>query len=110
MTRALMPYAWYRLLQDAGANAVRLHASVYPSFYPDMADEMGIMILDESAIWASGTAVPKADSDLFWQNCRTHVAKLVNRDRNHPSVYGWSICNEILPVLRNVWRTRRSRT
>jgi len=27
-----------------------LHASVYPSFYHDMADEMGIMILDESAI------------------------------------------------------------
>jgi len=95
-------YAWFRLLKDAGANAVRLHASVYPSFYHDMADEMGIMILDESAIWASDGG-PKADSDLFWQNCRTHVAELVKRDRNHPSVFGWSICNEILPVLRNVW-------
>jgi len=30
-----------------------LHASVYPSFYHDMADETGIMILDESAIWLS---------------------------------------------------------
>jgi beta-galactosidase len=95
-------YAWYRLLKDAGANAVRLHASVYPSFYHDMADEMGIMILDESAIWASDGG-PKADSDLFWQNSRAHVAELVKRDRNHPSVFGWSICNEILPVLRNVW-------
>ena len=95
-------YAWYRLLQDAGANAVRLHASVYPSFYHDLADEMGIMILDESAIWLSDGG-PKADSDLFWQNCRTHVAELVKRDRNHPSVFGWSICNEVLPVLRNVW-------
>jgi len=95
-------YAWYHLLKDAGANAVRLHASVYPSFYQDLADETGIMILDESAIWASDGG-PKADSDLFWQNCRTHVAELVTRDRNHPSVFGWSICNEILPVLRNVW-------
>ncbi len=95
-------YAWYCLLKDAGANAVRLHASIYPSFYHDMADEMGIMILDESAIWASDGG-PKADSDLFWQNCRTNVAELVRRDRNHPSVFGWSVCNEILPVLRNVW-------
>ena len=95
-------YAWYRLLKDAGANAVRLHASIYPSFYHDMADEMGIMILDESAIWASDGG-PKADSDLFWKNCQTNVTELVMRDRNHPSVFGWSVCNEILPVLRNVW-------
>jgi hypothetical protein len=95
-------YAWYRLLKDAGANAVRLHASVYPSFYHDMADEMGIMILDESAIWLSDGG-PKVDSDLFWANCRTNIAELVQRDRNHPSVFGWSVCNEVLPVLRNVW-------
>jgi len=100
-------YAWYQLLHDAGANAVRLHASVYPSFYHDMADEMGVMILDESAIWASDGG-PKADSDAFWANCRTHVDELVKRDRNHPSVFGWSICNEILPVLRGVWHTPQS--
>ena len=100
-------YAWFHLLKDAGANAVRLHASVYPSFYHDMADETGIMILDESAIWLSDGG-PKADSDLFWSNCRAHVAELVKRDRNHPSVFGWSVCNEILPVLRNVWHTPQS--
>ena len=100
-------YAWYHLLKDAGANAVRLHASIYPSFYHDMADEMGIMILDESAIWASD-AGPKADSDLFWKNCQTNVTDLVRRDRNHPSVFGWSVCNEILPVLRNVWEAPQS--
>jgi len=87
-------YAWFQLLKDAGANAVRLHASVYPSFYHDMADEMGIMILDESAIWLSDGG-PKADSDLFWKNCRSHVEELVKRDRNHPSVVLWSIGNEI---------------
>ncbi|MGH7952875.1 MAG: glycoside hydrolase family 2 protein, partial [Limisphaerales bacterium] len=100
-------YAWYRLLKDAGANAVRLHASIYPSFYHDMADEMGIMILDETAIWVSDGG-PKADSDLFWRNCQTNVTELVRRDRNHPSVFGWSVCNEILPVLRNVWHAPQS--
>jgi beta-galactosidase len=100
-------YAWFSLLKDAGGNAVRLHASVYPTFYHDMADEMGIMILDENAIWLSDGG-PKADSDLFWQNCRAHVVELVQRDRNHPSVFGWSVCNEILPVLRNVWHSPQS--
>ncbi|MGC3960982.1 MAG: glycoside hydrolase family 2 TIM barrel-domain containing protein [Verrucomicrobiota bacterium] len=95
-------YAWYQLLKDAGANSVRLHASIYPSFYNDMADEMGIMVLAESAIWLSDGG-PKADSELFWKNCRTHVESLVRRDRNHPSVFGWSICNEVLAVMRNVW-------
>jgi Glycosyl hydrolases family 2, sugar binding domain/Glycosyl hydrolases family 2/Glycosyl hydrolases family 2, TIM barrel domain len=100
-------YAWYRLLKDAGANAVRLHASIYPSFYHDMADEMGIMILDESAIWASDGGL-KVDSDLFWRNCQTNITELVRRDRNHPSVFGWSVCNEILPVMRNVWHAPQS--
>ncbi|MEI9960484.1 MAG: sugar-binding domain-containing protein [Limisphaerales bacterium] len=95
-------YAWYQLIKDAGGNAVRLHASVYPSFFHDMADEMGMMVLDESAIWLSDGG-PKADSDVFWNNCREHIEKLVLRDRNHPSVFGWSICNEILPVMQNVW-------
>lgn len=97
-------WAWYQMLKDAGANAARLHAAIYPAFYQDMADEMGILILDESAIWASDGG-PKADSDLFWANCRAHVAELVRRDRNHPSVFGWSVCNELLPVLRNVWHS-----
>ncbi len=97
-------YAWYRLVKDAGANTVRLHASVYPSFYLDMADEMGILIIDESAIWASDGGL-KVNSDVFWHNCRKHIAGLVRRDRNHPSVFGWSVCNEILPVMRGVQHT-----
>jgi beta-galactosidase len=102
-------YAWYTLLRSAGANAVRPHASVYPPFYHDLADEMGMMVLDESAIWLSDGAT-KGDSDLFWRNCRDHIEKLVRRDRNHPSVFGWSICNEILPVIQTVWRAPQSMT
>ena len=80
-------YAWYRLLHDAGANSLRLHASVYPSFYHDMADEMGVMILDESAIWASDGG-PKADSDAFWTNCRVHVEE-VGQTRPQSSFSFW---------------------
>jgi beta-galactosidase len=81
---------------------VRLHAEPYPEFYLDVADEMGIMVLDETAIWASDGG-PKLDSDAFWRDTNTHVAQLVTRDRNHPSVFGWSVCNEVKPIITNVF-------
>jgi hypothetical protein len=95
-------WAWFSALHDAHANAVRLHAEPYPEFYLDVADEMGIMVLDETAIWASDGG-PKLDSEAFWQDTKTHVAQLVIRDRNHPSVFGWSVCNEVKPVITNVF-------
>jgi len=95
-------WAWFSALHDAHGNAVRLHAEPYPEFYLDVADEMGIMVLDETAIWASDGG-PKLDSDAFWQDTKSHVAQLVTRDRNHPSVFGWSVCNEVKPVITNVF-------
>lgn len=96
-------WAWYTMLKDCHANAVRLHAQPYPAFYLDMADEMGIFVLDETGIWASDGG-PKADAEDYWKNCEDHVKRLILRDRNHPSVFGWSVCNENLPVVINVQR------
>lgn len=92
-------WAWFRMLKDANANAVRFHALPFPSFYYDVADEMGIMVLDETAIWASHLAL-NYDEETAWDRFRDHVRRWVLRDRNHPSVLGWSIANEILAALR----------
>ena len=100
-------WGWYRMLKDANANAVRLHAQPYPSFYLDVADEMGICVLPETGIWSSDGG-PKMDSDDYWIYCRKHVQDMVLRDRNHPSVFGWSVCNETLPVVINVMRAPES--
>ena len=99
-------YAWalFTMMKDANINAVRFHAQPYPEFYLDLADEMGICVLDESAIWASGGA-PKYDSDLYMQRCKEHIERLVKRDRNHPSVFGWSVCNEVLAVAIHVFKS-----
>lgn len=95
-------YAWYQMLLDANANGLRLHAQVFPRFYLEMADEMGICVLDETAIWSSDGG-PKIDSEIYWGACRKHVKGLIMRDRNHPSVFGWSVCNETLPVTKHVF-------
>ena len=95
-------YAWslFKMMKDANINAVRFHAQPYPEFYMDVADEFGVCVLDESAIWASGGA-PKYDSDLYMQRAKEHIERFVKRDRNHPSVFGWSVCNEVLAVA--IW-------
>jgi len=95
-------YSWYKAIKDMNGNAVRPHAQVYPRFYLDMADEMGICVLDETANWASDGG-PKLDSELFWENSKEHLIRFVKRDRNHPSVFGWSISNENKPVILHVY-------
>ncbi len=91
-------WAWFSALKAAGGNAVRLHAQPFPEFYLDVADEMGIAVLDETAIWASHCAF-NYDRPEFWTRCQDHVRKLVLRDRNHASVMGWSVANEIVAAL-----------
>ncbi|MDG3581068.1 glycoside hydrolase family 2 protein [Galbibacter pacificus] len=95
-------WGWFKMLKDAKANAVRLHAQPFPDFYLDMADEMGICVLDETAIWSSDGG-PRMDSEAYWTSAKSHVKNLVLRDRNHPAVFGWSVCNETLPVAIHVF-------
>ena len=94
-------WSWFKMLKDANGNAIRPHAQVYPRFYLDVADEMGVMVLDESAIWASDGGL-MLDSDKLWNRCEVHLKGLVRRDRNHPAVFGWSVANEVIPVIKHV--------
>jgi hypothetical protein len=87
-------WSWFTMLHAAHANAVRLHAQPYPRFYLDVADELGICVLDETANWGSD-GQHKYDSPDFWRRCDDQVARLVRRDRNHASVFGWSVSNEV---------------
>ncbi|MCA0753545.1 glycoside hydrolase family 2 [Paenibacillus sp. N4] len=85
---------WYRMCKEAGVNCVRLHAEPHPAYYLDIADEEGMLIVDETAIYGSGKSM-LADHPDFIANCKAHVRRLVERDRNHPSVIMWSLQNEM---------------
>jgi len=84
---------WFRLARQLGANAIRTHAMPYPPFYFDLADELGLLIVDESAVYGSAGTLAY-DEPVFWERCREHIRRLVRRDRNHPSVVVWSAVNE----------------
>lgn len=95
-------WAWFTAIKGMNGNAIRPHAQVYPRFYLDVADEMGICVLNETANWASDGG-PKLDSDKFWEASKEHLRRFVLRDRNHAAVFGWSISNENKPVILHVY-------
>ncbi len=84
---------WYSMAKSAHINIIRLHAQVYPEYYLDVADEMGMLIVDETAIWGSAGNLYLGDG--FRRRALTHIREFVLRDRNHPSVALWSVANEI---------------
>jgi beta-galactosidase len=95
---------WFGLCRETGINCVRLHAMPYPECFLDVADETGMLVIDESAIYGSSKLI-QADHPGFLSQCREHLRGLVLRDRNHPSVVMWSMQNEMRWVDgRDGWR------
>lgn len=90
--------SYYRMAKEAGVNIIRLHAQPFPSFFYDVADEMGMLLVSESAVWASHCNF--SYNDAFFENSRRHLVRLILRDRNHPSVVLWSPENECIPAYK----------
>ena len=72
-------------------SSVRIHQIPATPYMLDVADEMGLMIQDETAIRGSNN---RENFDLGRENMVKHLADLVKRDRNHASVLRWSQANE----------------
>jgi len=90
-------YAWYQMIKDFGGNAVRPHAQPWPRVYYQLADEMGLMVLDETALFGSSIRL-NLEEDITWERSYEHLKRLILRDRNHPSVVGWSAGNEMFAI------------
>lgn len=83
------------ILQEMGANALRTaHNPPAPELL-DLADELGIMVLDE--VFDSWYA-RKTDLDfhlLFEDWHEADLRSMIRRDRNHPSIILWGVGNEV---------------
>jgi len=97
ITSRRFAWAWYKMIKDFGGNAVRPHAQPWPRVYYDLADEMGLMVLDEDALFGSSIAL-NLEEDITWKRTAQQITRLILRDRNHPSVFGWSVGNEIFAI------------
>ncbi len=78
-------------LQRLNYNVVRIHQEPASPYMLDVADEMGLMIIDESAVRGSSGL---QDFVAGHDNMVNHDRALALRDRNHPAVVRWSQANE----------------
>ncbi|MBC7959457.1 MAG: beta-galactosidase [Vallitaleaceae bacterium] len=85
---------WFKMCKEKGLNFVRLHAEPHPEYYLEAADEVGILIVDETAIYGSSKTMD-ASHPVYIDRCKQHVERLVRRDKNHPSIIMWSLQNEM---------------
>ena len=84
-----------QILKDMGCNAIRAaHALPAPQFL-ELCDEMGFLVMNENFYqWTKRKN--KFDYHLdFPEWHKRDLEAMVLRDRNHPSVFMWSIGNEI---------------
>lgn len=94
-------------LKKLGVNALRMsHNPQAPAVY-DIADRIGLLIMDEASDewefpkrkwikgWNKGEPGFDGTFDFFEEWIDRDVADMVRRDRNHPSVFLWSIGNEV---------------
>ncbi len=77
-----MQYYRVRKLQEMGCNAYRTSHNPPTPELLDACDELGMLVFDETRMMSSN---PEGLSQF---------ANLVRRDRNHPSVFMWSMGNE----------------
>jgi len=91
-------WAWYRMIKDMHGNAVRPHAQPHPRHYLDLADEMGLLVLDETAMFGSSLQL-NFEAPAAWERYADQYDNLIRRDRNHPSVFGWSWGNELFAIF-----------
>ncbi len=82
------------LMKRFGFNAVR--ASHYPNdpVFLDLADELGLYVIDEANIESHAFWSSLCDDPRYLAAWVDRVSRMVLRDRNHPSVIGWSLGNE----------------
>jgi hypothetical protein len=101
---------WKRRLQalkEIGVNAIRTsHNPQAPDFY-DLCDELGLLVLNEAYDewefpknkwikgWNVGRPGHQGSFDIFEKWGEQDLADMVRRDRNHVSVFAWSIGNEV---------------
>lgn len=84
------------LMKQAGFNAVRTSHNIPSEIFLHACDELGLLVIDEAFDgWrdAKNTYDYHTLFDEWWER---DIEAMVLRDRNHPSIFCWSIGNEVI--------------
>ena len=85
-----------KLMKEAGFNAVRTSHNLPSEAFLHECDRQGLLVIDESFDGWRDSKTPfdySTEFDQWWQQ---DVDAMALRDRNHPSIFCWSIGNEVI--------------
>ncbi len=83
-----------QLLKEMGINAIRPSHNPCPPMFYDLCDEIGLLVMDEIFDGWHKKATNDYGAQAFDQWWQRDVTEWIMRDRNHPSVFVWSLGNE----------------
>ncbi|HEX3427281.1 MAG TPA: glycoside hydrolase family 2 TIM barrel-domain containing protein, partial [Candidatus Limnocylindrales bacterium] len=81
-------------MKQFGFNAVR--TSHYPNdpAFLDLTDELGLYVVDEADIESHAFWGTLCDDPSYLNQWVSRVSRMIERDKNHPSIIAWSMGNE----------------
>jgi beta-galactosidase len=81
-------------MKQFGFNAVR--TSHYPNdpVLLDLADELGLYVIDEADIESHAFQSTLCDDSRYLNQWVSRASRMAERDKNHPSIIAWSLGNE----------------
>jgi hypothetical protein len=83
-------------IKDLNINTIRFHQAPPEECIYDMADEMGILLICESPVYARLDITPPLNwSNEYLKNSISWIDGYVKAQRNHPSIVMWSLENEM---------------
>ena len=88
------------IMKSMGCNAIRTSHNVAAPELLDLCDKMGLLVFNEIFDKYDRKADILEDTD-FEEFAHRNVKNFVVRDRNHPSIFLWSVGNEIGDVQFN---------
>ncbi len=82
------------LMKQHNINAVR--CSHYPndSRFLDLCDELGLYVIDEANAESHAWNTSLCHDNRYRETWLSRISRMVERDRNHPSIIMWSLGNE----------------
>ena len=101
---------WHRRLlelKSIGVNAIRMSHNPHAPVLYDLCDKLGLLVMDEASDewelpkrkwlkgWNQGVPGFEGTYTFFDEWIERDVADMVRRDRHHPSIFMWSIGNEV---------------
>ncbi|MCK6488653.1 MAG: hypothetical protein L6R48_10045 [Planctomycetes bacterium] len=100
---------WFTTLRRLGFNSLRLHAAIAPAVVLEVMEEVGLVAIDQSAVWSTAVAGYTAGGEEFLANTCREFDAWIARDRNRACVLAFDVENEmssIDPVNAPPWVDR----